>query len=99
MDTEDIVSALGMDELPRDGDYYDWEAHEIISKKLSEKLGTHYTYGVTEECESILIGMSYSSLKDDETGEAFKKRAEQGLKKIFGDKISFNFICTEIHDG
>jgi len=38
------------------------------------------------EGESLTIGRSWSSIRDDETGKQFKESIEAEIKELFGDK-------------
>lgn len=53
------------------------------------------------ENESAYFGLSYSDLRDDETGAQFKQRALEALIDIFGEKAKewkLQYINEEIYN-
>ena len=79
---------------------YDYEIdYDEIAEKAS--CGTLVQKPLTavlpQENEDVLVGLPYSSLKDDETGAQFKARAKDLIGKMFpSDEIECHFICTEV---
>ena len=57
-------------------------------RKLEEKaeeLGLKIEYG--QECEHKYIGRSWDSIKDDETGAAFKANIKEAVEAVTGQKL------------
>ncbi|MDD5589185.1 MAG: hypothetical protein PHP92_03975 [Candidatus Nanoarchaeia archaeon] len=47
-----------------------------------------------EGYDEVFVGISFSKIKDDETGKQFKNRVEKILKEKLGDKVKCG-ICEE----
>jgi hypothetical protein len=62
-------------------------SHEYF-EKLLQGTGLEYSYGEAggwgDYCEGVLIGISYSDMKDEETLGQFKSRIQQLIKDAFG---------------
>ena len=67
-----------------------WEA--------ATKLGLHVQ--LAKDDDGVYVGRKYDTLKDDETGEEFKKDAEKKLRELLGDDFEqIRFICEGWYDG
>jgi len=70
------------------------EAEKISSYEILERLfydndeieTNGLEYWVPEGHETVYVGTSFSSIKDDETGRDFKTRVKESIQKIFGDE-------------
>lgn len=71
--------------------------HEIESEidNLSSGLAVLYSW----ESEMLYIGRPYKNIGDDETGRAFKKNAEEKIKKITDKFFDGRFIHFEHFEG
>lgn len=70
-----LAKALGIDDE-------DADIEELLSKApaLSEM-----SYWSPEGYDEYFVGISWSKVKDDETGKQFKTRIEKAFKEVFGD--------------
>jgi hypothetical protein len=80
---------------------YDYDIHyeEIAEKAAEGKLVQKPLVAVLpQENKSVLVGLPYELLKDDETGAQFKARAKDLIDKMFpSDGIECHFVCTEVY--
>ena len=63
----------------------------LRDKADKSRLGTHSD----QEGDGIYIGLHPSSIKDDETGAQFKRRATEALEALTGKKV----VCGWHQDG
>ena len=54
----------------------------------------HHSIETGEEC--VYAGLSWHSIKDDETAKEFKERAQKEMEKVFGENIKCEFICEMV---
>jgi hypothetical protein len=64
-------------------EYDDYDKFEELEEQLGE---TFLEFITGEECYNQYIGLSWSSIKDDETGKEFKERIESEIKRLFPKK-------------
>lgn len=65
---------------------------EIIGVLNKKKVIQDIEFNVDWEGESLLIGRSYSTLKDTETGSQFKRATEKTLRDILPEDTKLKFI-------
>ena len=81
---DEIISVLGLDE---EIDNYE------LAETIAAKAGLEFSS--TGECwDSIYVGRSWDSIKDDETGLAFKKSIEKALADALGLEVKCG-TCEE----
>lgn len=51
------------------------------------------------DCEYVYVGISWGSVKDDETGLQFKQRVEKQIKEMCGQDIACETISAAWYDG
>ena len=64
-------------------EYDDYDKFEKLQKELPK---TFLDFEFGEEGYTQYVGLSWSSVKDDETGAQFKKRIEKEIKRLFPEK-------------
>jgi hypothetical protein len=79
-----IVDELIVEENEDDENYFD--PYEEIDKMLAGT-GLTFSFGSSESNEEVCVGRSYSSLKNDETGEQFRSGVKEKLEKLVGHKV------------
>jgi len=72
--------------------YGDMDGYELLGK-IEEETGFYTSSGPSGE--SLYVGRSWSSIKDDETGKQFKEDVEKKLEKLLGEKI----VCGTYEEG
>lgn len=70
------------------------EFKDIINENHIETHGTPYDYN-----NDTMVGRSYSTLGDDETGGEFKRKTEEVMKKIFGNDIKLSYNAEGWYNG
>ena len=63
----------------------EWVWDENVEKLFSEK---NLTIQSVYEGEEIIIGRSWGTVKDDETGLQFKDGVKKGIEEIFGKEMA-----------
>lgn len=58
-----------------------------------------YQTGGDYYCEQVLVGRSWSSIGDDETGREFKESVKKNMKELFGEDIECDIIEYSSYDG
>jgi hypothetical protein len=61
-------------------DEYMWKIGYEVTEQLKDLSSDYYD-------DSLYLGRSWRSVKDEETGKQFKESIEKKLKEILGDKI------------
>jgi hypothetical protein len=79
------------------GAYVDYEKFDEL---LKEQLDILASAGIEEhgspyEDDTNMIGRSWTSIKDDETGRQFKDSVEAAMKQVFGEDIK----CSSHEEG
>lgn len=54
-------------------------------EKIAEELGINFERGISNYYEMWVLGLPFSSMKDDETKKQFIERVEDALRKAFPD--------------
>jgi L-fucose isomerase-like protein len=75
MDEEKVRKMMGIKD--EDVDLYD------IIDEVKNPLSSYTPY----DDDDVYIGISWSEVKDDETGKQFKERTEAELEKLLGKKV------------
>lgn len=83
----DFVSNSSTSSFVLIGDVFskeDFESSNIFEK--CEELGLDIKRGLDDYDDAFVVGLSYYSMKDDETKTVFHKRIEELLRKAFPEK-------------
>jgi len=90
---DDIVKKIGKDlahlsEEEREEEIIERvEEHYGLTEVIDFMLrGTGMSYEVPYDWDNVFIGLSWCSIKDDETGAQFKQRIKDGVKDILGEE-------------
>jgi hypothetical protein len=86
---EELAKKFGITE--EDLDLYE------LGEILAEKTGLESETG--PDSDSLFVGRSWSSIKDDETGAQFKKSIEQTIKEATGVDIVCDTYSEAWYDG
>jgi hypothetical protein len=71
-----------------------------VDEDAVEKLGLSYHYGdPNNDSDMVYIGRSWSSVKDDETGKAFKESIERLIEQLCGESKECTTYEEAWHDG
>lgn len=86
----EVEKKEGEEEVEEDEDYELWE-------ERASKLGLeHHSMGSDD---IHYIGISYSNIKDNETGKQFKKRVEKLVAEFCGKKTKCDVYEEAFYDG
>lgn len=88
---EDVIDALGENGYDKD----EIDIGDIIDNlEFEKKFGLDVVYD--SENEDFFLGLTFDSMKDDETKAEFKKRAKELLEKFFKRSVKANAIIEDI---
>lgn len=72
---------------------------KMYFEERADKLGLDaYSY-CGYDCGGMHVGMSWSSVKDDETGKQFKERVQQKIRELFGEDVECYTSSEAWYDG
>ena len=96
-DADEILECLkATGFIPKDvEDIGEWYWDDGDTKLSAKGLNMESPY----EGENVVIGVSWSSIGDDETGKQFKDRIQKIIKEIMGDKFTPNTCSEAWRDG
>ncbi len=80
-------------------DYKQWDLYELLEGIL-DKSGLEFY--MPYDGDSVCVGRSWASIKDNETGLQFKQSVKEKVKEVFGesaDKLSFSSLEEAWRDG
>jgi len=55
---------------------------------------TELSFWTMPYTDTVYVGISYDTIKDEETGKEFKERVRNLVKELFGDSINVNSFAT-----
>jgi hypothetical protein len=90
---EQIGKNNGIDLGEPEMEYTDWgneipSVDEIVEQLEDKNPDLEFHRGLDSYCEDWCVGMSYESMKDDETKGDFERRVEGRLKTLAGSGVS-----------
>ncbi len=97
-DLEKLAKALGYNQSNEDQEEYNIDTYDLEGL-IKEKLGKGWEISSGPGSEQPMLGRSYESLGDDETGKEFRESTSKKLSELLGEKVEPGHIEEGWYDG